>query len=151
MKKIEIIDALPDHVNEIYDLYNRFKKEHTYLEGMGSSDDIEKIMNDFKNLGGFWKLLYVNKVLVGIIIYRILSNGNCGIWDIGILKAYQNLGYGKLLINLAIEYARNNECYWIDLYVHINNSNAIKFYEKLNFKVDITNKSNDMVRMYLEL
>jgi RimJ/RimL family protein N-acetyltransferase len=52
----------------------------------------------------------------------------------GILQAYTGRGYGKLLLDTAIGWARaETDLAWIDLGVFIGNTPAIKLYERYGF------------------
>jgi len=66
---------------------------------------------------------------------------NAVLWDIRVDSKYQNQGYGKLLFNKAIKYAREMGCKRMLIETQNNNPNAIAFYEKqgatlleINFK-----------------
>lgn len=57
------------------------------------------------------------------------------IMTIGVLKPYQKLGLGASLANSLIEAAKkDNNSEEVYLHVWVENHEAIKFYEKLNFK-----------------
>lgn len=52
---------------------------------------------------------------------------------IGVLPKYQNMGFGKLLTNESLKFAKEKG-YQIKLEVHQTNKKAIEIYKKLGFK-----------------
>ncbi len=54
--------------------------------------------------------------------------------DIFVLKGYRRLGIGQKMLNFCIEFAKERNCVRVDLTVLNWNTNAMKFYEKNNFK-----------------
>ena len=49
-------------------------------------------------------------------------------------KDKRNLGFGKLLLNELINFAKQKKCKKINLEVNENNKSAINLYESFNFK-----------------
>jgi len=55
--------------------------------------------------------------------------------SIGIEAEYRGKGFANQLMNVALEWAKNeNNLDWIDLYVFAHNAKAISLYEKYGFK-----------------
>ncbi len=61
-----------------------------------------------------------------------------GILSIGVHPKCQGLGIGKLLMRTSEEVARRREFSAMDLSVHTDNQQAIKFYESLNWEKDFS-------------
>ena len=57
----------------------------------------------------------------------------CYIMDIIVTEAHRNKGFGTALMNSAKEWAKEQNCSFINLDVLVNNPGAIKLYEKLGF------------------
>jgi GNAT superfamily N-acetyltransferase len=71
--------------------------------------------------------------LAGQIILFKYWNGYCYINDIRIDKNYRGKGIGKLLIQKAIEWAKEKNCIGMQVETQDVNVNACKFYERLGF------------------
>ena len=54
---------------------------------------------------------------------------------LGILANYRHLGYGAEILEKIIKDSRNIDINCIGLHVHVENRNALKFYDKRGFKV----------------
>lgn len=75
-----------------------------------------------------------NDTIYGYADYLLLkvddSNGMVMVGDIFVAKQYRYQGVGKSLVNEIFNDAKNNCCKTVRIDVHINNTNAQKFYEK---------------------
>jgi ribosomal protein S18 acetylase RimI-like enzyme len=58
--------------------------------------------------------------------------------DIAVDTAFEGRGIGHILLDKAEEWAREQGCSMLTLYVFSNNSRARKVYEKLGFKEEVT-------------
>lgn len=58
--------------------------------------------------------------------------------DIAVDTAFEGQGIGRILLDKAEEWAREQGCSLLTLYVFSNNSRARKVYEKLGFKEEVT-------------
>ena len=72
--------------------------------------------------------LVLEKKIIGFLQFS-LNKSECDIISIGILKKFQNMGYGQLLV----EHLKSLNLKKIFVEVSVNNENAIMFYQKLNF------------------
>jgi len=72
--------------------------------------------------------LVLKKQIIGILQFS-LNKSDCDIISIGVLQKFQNMGYGKLLVDYLISLNLKN----IFVEVSSNNINAIMFYYRLNF------------------
>ena len=68
------------------------------------------------------------KKIIGILQFS-WNNSDCDIISIGIIKKFQKRNYGKKLV----EYLKSLHFKNIYVEVSVNNKNAIKFYQRLNF------------------
>lgn len=58
--------------------------------------------------------------------------------DIAVDSAFEGQGVGRILLDKAEAWAREQGCSLLTLYVFSNNSRARKVYEKLGFKEEVT-------------
>ena len=72
--------------------------------------------------------LVLKKQIIGFLQFS-LNKSDCDIISIGVLQKFQNMGYGKLLV----EYLKSLNLKNIFVEVSANNVNAIMFYYSLNF------------------
>lgn len=80
-----------------------------------------------------------------VVQYEEKIIGECGIWccldegeitNIGIHKEYQNMGVGTMLLGYLLEQGKKIGITQFLLEVRESNKNAIKLYEKYNFKIE---------------
>lgn len=133
---IEIVDneeELVDFLNEIDDCFPvPLSKKVNILDYAQKA--LELGINIFAKKG--------NSV-IGICMGYVNDTKNkvAYISTIAVLPKYRNLKIGNKLINEFKICAKNNKMKIIKLYVHSNNKNAIKFYERNGFK-SIDEKAN---------
>tara|TARA_B100002052_G_scaffold292819_1_gene314982 strand:+ start:931 stop:1362 length:432 start_codon:yes stop_codon:yes gene_type:complete len=72
--------------------------------------------------------LVLKKQIIGFLQFS-LNKSDCDIISIGVLQKFQNMGYGKLLVEYLISLNLKN----IFVEDSSNNINAIMFYHRLNF------------------
>ena len=137
--------ATQNDIPAISELYREQFREIAKLapdfikEGDQSIDFLEKtISNDDSDI-----LVYENDgTAVGFILLQakkrpdfdfILPGKFCYIMDIIVTEAHRNKGFGTALMNSAKDWAKEQNCSFINLDVLVNNSGAIKVYEKLGF------------------
>lgn len=91
----------------------------------------EKIQSEIEN-GFFWGILYFNKKPMGYLACEIQKE-KAFLSKIYLKKECRGKGFGKLLLEKAIEIAQNN--HKDKLYLNVNkfNSNSILFYERNGF------------------
>ena len=95
--------------------------------------------------------LVLKKQIIGFLQFS-LNKSDCDIISIGVLQKFQNMGYGKLLVEYLISLNLKN----IFVEVSSNNINAIMFYHRLNFlKIGLRknyykNQKSDAIILKLE-
>lgn len=77
--------------------------------------------------------LFKEDELAGQIILLKYWSGYCYINDIRVAEKYRGKGFGKLLIEKAIEWAKEKNCIGLQVETQDINVNASKFYERLGF------------------
>jgi ribosomal protein S18 acetylase RimI-like enzyme len=78
------------------------------------------------------------------------SNNFIHLFHVFIDRRYRGKGYGKLLIEKAISYAKNAEIPAITLFVKPNNQSALNLYESYGFKDTGEESSSGSPRLKLE-
>ncbi|MBE6750888.1 MAG: GNAT family N-acetyltransferase [Ruminococcaceae bacterium] len=137
--------ATHDDIPAIAQLYREQFREMAKLipdfikEGDQSVDFLEKtISNDDSDI-----LVYENDgTVVGFILLQakerpdfdfMLPGKYCYIMDVIVTEAHRNKGFGTALMNSAKDWAKEQNCSFINLDVLTTNTNAISLYEKLGF------------------
>lgn len=104
--------------------------------GLGNKKrgDTSQIIEHSIEIGG--KMLVLEDAQSGKIIgtsWMTFDGRRIHLHHIGVAKNYQNMGYGNMLTEASIEFAREKG-YQIKLEVHQSNTKAIEIYKKLGFK-----------------
>ncbi len=137
--------ATVDDIPAISELYREQFREMSKLipdfikEGDQSVEFLEKtISNDDSDI-----LVYEdNGNVVGFILLQAKERPDfdfmrpgkyCYIMDIIVTEAHRNKGFGTALMNSANDWAKEQNCNFVNLDVLVNNHGAIKLYEKLGF------------------
>ena len=123
--KIIIRDVSERDLDEIY----RLEKEIFGLEGYSKS--LIKFLIFFSN---YFKVACKDSEIIGYLCGEV--RGNMGhIITIGVKKNYRRRKIGSRLIMDFINYLKMNNIHSVYLEVSVNNHAAIKFYEKIGFKI----------------
>ena len=137
--------AIHNDIPAISELYREQFREMSKLipdfikEGDQSIDFLEKtISNDESDI-----LVYENDgTVVGFILLQakerpgfdfMIPGKYCYIMDIIVTESHRNKGFATALMNSAKEWAKEQDCNFVNLDVLVNNHVAIKLYEKLGF------------------
>jgi ribosomal protein S18 acetylase RimI-like enzyme len=127
--------AQKEHLPNILELYRQLLPEEEII-------DINKANEIWKNIENnnikYFIAIENNKIISSCylaIIPNLTRNGksNGFIENVITDESYRNKGIGKKLINMAIEYGKQNNCYKIVLLCNIGNTEAHRFYEKCGF------------------
>lgn len=133
------INALIELLNELFtqdiEFEPNYEKQKTGLEKILENSDVGTIL-----------VLHHDNKIIGMvsILYSISTalGGKVGILeDMIVAKKYRGKGFGKLILNSAIEFAKEKGCLRLTLLTDFNNEIAIKFYEGFGFK------KSDMIPM----
>lgn len=134
-----------DDIPAIAELYREQFREMAKLipdfikEGDQSIEFLEKtISSDDSDI-----LVYENDGrVVGFILLQakerpdfdfMLPGKYCYIMDVIVTKTHRNKGFGTALMNSAKDWAKEQDCNFVNLDVLVNNHGAINLYEKLGF------------------
>ena len=137
--------ATNNDIPAISELYREQFREMAKLipdfikEGDQSKEFLEKtILSDNSDI-----FVYENDdTVVGFILLQakerpdfdfMIYGKYCYIMDVIVTEAHRNKGFGTALMNSAKNWAKEQNCSFINLDVLVNNPEAIKLYEKLGF------------------
>ena len=101
---------------------------------------------------GFWYML-ANEDIIGTVAVREMNGNDCELKSLYLLEKYQGQGYGRQLLEKAVNFAKN--CGYEKMYLDSlsTSTRAVKLYRKFGFKD--TEKYNESrfsdVFMVLEL
>ena len=119
----EMAKLIPDFIKE-------GDQSVEFLEKTISSDDSDILVyEDNGNVVGFILLQAKERPDFDFM----LPGKYCYIMDIIVTEAHRNKGFGAALMNAAKNWAKEQNCSFLNLDVLVNNTGAIKVYEKLGF------------------
>jgi ribosomal protein S18 acetylase RimI-like enzyme len=121
-----------DYNNDDFDKLNELWQE-TGLGGTNRGDNAQILKGSIK-LGG--KLILLENTKTNEIFgssWMTFDGRRIHLHHIGVKKTYQNKGFGKLLTQESLKFAKEKN-YQIKLEVHQSNKKAIEIYKKLGFK-----------------
>ena len=119
----EMAKLIPDFIKE-------GDQSVEFLEKTISSDDSDILVyEDNGNVVGFILLQAKERPDFDFM----LPGKYCYIMDIIVTEAHRNKGFGAALMNAAKNWAKEQNCSFLNLDVLVNNTRAIKVYEKLGF------------------
>ncbi len=138
MKIVKLEVDQIDQVVELFDKYRVFYKQESDIE-LGRSYLTERLSNkeSIVFLGTMEEV--EGQVPVGFaLLYANFSSleakRNWHLGDLYVEEAYRKNGYGEILINIAIEYAKMDKASYISLNTAEDNFNAQRLYESRGFK-----------------
>ena len=114
----------------IHDFIKEGDQSVEFLEKTISNDDSDILVyEDNGNVVGFILLQAKTRLDFDFMI----PGKYCYIMDVIVTEANRNKGFGTELMNSAKDWAKEQNCSFINLDVLANNFGAIKLYEKLGF------------------
>jgi GNAT superfamily N-acetyltransferase len=127
-----------------YDLVGILELLKQLVENTGSSDNFDlkcanKIWENIENNNIKYFLAKDNCKIIGSCYVCIIPNLTYNGKSIGYIenvivdKNYRKKGIGKKIMEMAIEYAKENNCYKVVLQSGIKRVEAHSFYEKIGF------------------
>ena len=146
---MKIVRVTTDDIKELQtisfrtfdDTFREMNHPDNLKDYLNNAFTYDKLQRELEHPNSYFYFLYDNDKIVG---YLKLNVGAAQTEDIAsdaleverlyILKNYQHHGYGKKLMNFAINFAVEEEKQSIWLGVWEKNENAIKFYEHFGFK-----------------
>ncbi|MGL5416343.1 MAG: GNAT family N-acetyltransferase [Clostridium sp.] len=130
---LELISLSEDNKVEYLDIFNRSFSDMPhgcYYE----SEDIEKYLKD-NSLNRYYLVSDKNN-MIGFMNIDICEN--TGSFDIGLCKEYRGVGYGKKILEKAIETLNKMKVEKVTLIVIGENKIALNMYLKRGFKIELS-------------
>lgn len=114
--------------------------------------DIADVQQHYMKNGCFW-CLFKNEILIGTIALRTIDieNNTAELKRMFVLPEYQGKGYGRLLLNYAIAYAREHNYNKICLDTRKQFSAAQHLYKSTGFQETEKYNDNERAELYFEL
>ncbi len=114
--------------------------------------DIADVEHHYMQSGIFW-CLFDEQALIGTVALRKIDDENkvVELKRMFVLPEYQGNGYGRLLLDYAIEYAKKQEYNKICLDTRKQFSAAQHLYRSSGFKETEKYNDNDKAELYFEL
>ena len=144
MDKVVIEKLTYEHVREVCEIEYE-------LIGNVSEDSIKSTLsNDVLS----YYVLLLNGEVIGFFECSIISP-ECELFDIGIKKEFQGMGYSNLLMNYFFELIKQNKCNTVFLEVNSMNNKALNLYKKYGFEQYGVRKNyygeNDAILMKIDV
>lgn len=130
-KTLDLVNISTNNLREYIECYNNSFKDMphgTYIDEREAEEYLDKVDD---NNGYF--MVAVSGVNIGFMNATIENNE--GFFDIGLCKEYRGQGYGKRLLETAIEFLKKKNVEKICLTVIEKNSLAYEMYKKRGFRV----------------
>ena len=150
---MEIITFKPDMQQSVDDFFSKcFSAVGIPYSPMDRHADIANVEQYYMQDGCFW-CLFDNQTLVGTVALRTidLDNKVVELKRMFVLPEYQGKGYGRLLLNYAIAYAREQQYNKICLDTRKQFSAAQHLYRSSGFQETEKYNDNDRAELYFEL
>ena len=112
--------------------------------------DIADVQRHYMKNGCFW-CLFDNETLIGTVALRTIDNNTAELKRMFVLPEYQGKGYGRLLLNYAIDYAKKQKYNKICLDTRKQFSVAQHLYRSSGFKETEKYNDNERAELYFEL
>lgn len=128
---LDIINLTEENKMEYLNIFNKSFSDMphgSYYE----IEDVEESLRD-NSSNSYW-LVSDNNKSIGVM--NIDIENNIGSFDIGICNEYRGLGYGKKILETAINFLNKSKVDKVTLTVIEKNSRALNMYLNRGFKVD---------------
>jgi GNAT superfamily N-acetyltransferase len=135
---MEYLTARKEDVMEILELYRQFSRGNDIFADF-SIGDINKVWNRIENANIKYFVAKDNGKIIGSCYICIIPNLTYNGKSIGYIEnvitdeKHRRKGIGKKIMEMAIKYAKDENCYKVVLQSGINRINAHQFYESIGF------------------
>ncbi|MBR3627561.1 MAG: ribosomal protein S18-alanine N-acetyltransferase [Elusimicrobia bacterium] len=124
MENREIKNCTIENIDNIYEI-DKTSSSYNWKKNM--------FIDELKNKNSFFKVLYINDIIVGYIIYHIIID-EAEILNIVIDNKYKRQAFGKYLLEQALKTLSEKNIKTIFLEVGEKNIPAINLYLQFGFK-----------------
>ena len=135
-KGIKIIKFSPQYTDEVIKLIDASLKRMGIIPKSNElidDEDLFKIPQVYKEKGRFWIALR-NKHVIGIVAIQDLGNNKAKLNRMFVEYKYHGGGLGQKLLDVAINFAKNEEFKELILNTYLTMKRAHNFYNKNGFK-----------------
>ena len=150
---MEIVTFNSDMQERVVDFFKKcFSAASIPYSPMDRHVDVANVEQHYMENGCFWCFVDDNEV-IGTIAIRILNdlNGVVELKRMFVVPEYQGRGYGKLLLEHAIKYAREQQYQKICLDTRKQFSIAQHLYRSFGFQETDRYNDNEHAELYFEL
>ncbi|MDU5105407.1 GNAT family N-acetyltransferase [Clostridium sp.] len=143
-KENDVLDKInlsKENIDEYVDIYNKSFMDMPH----GSYIEIKDAKGYLDNKNDNEEYFIVTDKGESRGFFNIIIEGNKGFFDIGLVKEYRGKGYGKRLLETAIQYLNEKKVEELCLTVIEKNSIAYEMYKKRGFRV--YNKISDWIEI----
>jgi GNAT superfamily N-acetyltransferase len=128
------------HPNEFDQLLQLYKHLHADDPDLTSNDQIKELWNEIMN-DKYMKIIVVEQEgeLIATCVLTIIKNLTRNARPYGIIEnvvthqEYRKHGYGRMILNKAIEFAEMNNCYKVMLLTGATRDEVHRFYDSCGF------------------
>lgn len=150
---MDIITFTPSMQDSAEDFFEKcFSALGIPYSPMDRHADIADIQHNYMENGCFW-CLFDNGILAGTVALRTIDteNNTVELKRMFVLPEYQGKGYGRLLLNHAISYAKKQKFKKICLDTRKQFSAAQHLYKSSGFQETEKYNDNERAELYFEL
>ena len=134
--ELKILRANKSHIKSVSILFDMYRQFYKYQKDLKNSKNYihERIINEES-------IIFIatdnKRVIAFVQLYETFDSLNLNkkivLYDLYILEKYRKLGIGRKLMNKSKEFAINNKFSRIELSTSIDNYDAQKLYESLDY------------------
>jgi len=103
------------------------------LDFEGPDKDLQDIQNIYFNNNGAFLIAQLNSKIIGSVAVGKIDDEKCELRKLYVLKEHREKGFGRMLLDKAVNFALANGYVEMELEVSQRHKQAIHFYEKLGF------------------
>jgi putative acetyltransferase len=103
------------------------------LDFQGPDKDLEDLQNIYFNNKGVFFVAELDGKIIGSVAVSKIDDEKCELRKLYILKEHRGQGFGRILLDRAIDFASLNGYGKMELEVSEKHKGAIRLYEKLGF------------------
>ena len=133
---LKIIRANKNHIEGVSVLFDLYRQFYKYQKDLNNSKNYI-----YKRIVNNESIIFIctknEKIIAFVQLYETFDSLNLNkklvLYDLYVLEKYRKLGIGRKLMNKSKDFALNNNFSRIELSTSVNNYNAQKLYESLDY------------------
>ena len=133
---LKIIRANKNHIEGVSVLFDLYRQFYKYQKDLNNSKNYI-----YKRIVNNESIIYIctknEKIIAFVQLYETFDSLNLNkklvLYDLYVLEKYRKLGIGRKLMNKSKDFALNNNFSRIELSTSMDNYNAQKLYESLDY------------------